>query len=353
MRKIIHVDMDCFYAAVEMRDNPDLRQHPIAVGGQPGQRSVLCTCNYLARGYGVHSAMPSARALQLCPELKIIQPNMEKYRNVSIEIRQIFEQYTDKVEPLSLDEAYLDVSNSEHNNGSATWIAQAILAQIYQTQQLTASAGVAPNKFLAKVASDWRKPNGLFVVRPEQVDAFVSELAVEQLIGVGKVTAAKLHQLNIRNCGDLQAFGLAPLVQKFGAFGVRLHELSRGHDAREVRPNRQRKSLSVEHTYLHDLPNLESCLQAIDTLFVTLTERLKAKGIEDIHKQFIKMKFFDFEQTTVESISTLLSKDIYVDLMTKAYYRGHKAVRLLGLGVGLDGAETNSQQLKLPLASDD
>ena len=352
MRKILHIDMDCFYAAVEMRDNPALRQYPIAVGGQPGQRSVLCTCNYLARRYGVHSAMPSAKALQLCPELKIIRPNMEKYSNVSAEIRQIFDQYTDKVEPLSLDEAYLDVSESEHKNGSATWIAQAILAQIFETQQLTASAGVAPNKFLAKVASDWRKPNGLFVVTPAQVDEFVVNLAVEKIAGVGKVTAAKLHQLNIRNCGDLQAFGLAPLVQKFGAFGVRLYELSRGHDDREVRPHRQRKSLSVEHTYLHDLPSLDSCLQVIDDLFITLTQRLEAKGIDEIHKQFVKMKFFDFEQTTVESISSGLSKGVYVDLMTKAYHRGNKAVRLLGLGVGLDCTDTNSQQLELPLASD-
>lgn len=188
-RKIIHVDMDCFYAGIEIRDNPSLATKPVAVGGASNQRGVLCTCNYIARQYGVRSAMPTAIAYRHCPDLIVLPVNMPKYRQISESIHRIFKEFTELVEPLALDEAFLDVSESSLYRGSATWIAEAIRNKIWQKEQLTASAGVAPNKFLAKIASGWNKPNGVFVIRPEQILSFVSQLPVTKLFGVGKVTA--------------------------------------------------------------------------------------------------------------------------------------------------------------------
>lgn len=190
-RKIIHVDMDCFYAAIEIRDNPSLANRPVAVGEKPENRGVICTSNYIARRHGVRSAMSSATAFRLCPDLILLPVNIEKYRQVAKRIQSLFSAFTPLVEPLSLDEAYLDVTGSSHCQGSATWIAQAIRKQIWETEQLTASAGVAPNKFLAKIASGWKKPNGLFVITPPEIPAFVKNLAIEELFGVGKVTAEK------------------------------------------------------------------------------------------------------------------------------------------------------------------
>jgi len=196
IRKIIHIDMDCFYAAIEMRDNPRLRNKPIAVGGSAQSRGVLCTSNYLARQSGVRSAMATAYALKLCPQLIVIKPDMEKYRLISHKIRTVFEQYTDLIEPLSLDEAFLDVSDCQQHNGSATLIAQAIRQQIKDTENLTASAGIAPNKFLAKIASEWNKPDGQFVIPPQNIAAFIPTLPIEKIFGVGKVTAKKCIACN-------------------------------------------------------------------------------------------------------------------------------------------------------------
>src|SRR5688572_8550149 len=246
MRKIIHCDCDCFYAAIEMRDNPALREVPLAVGGRPDQRGVVATCNYEARRYGIHSAMATAQALKLCPHLVVIPPAMDKYRAASKQILAIYHDYTDLVEPLSLDEAYLDVSESTHCKGSATLIAQEIRQRIFATVGITASAGVAPNKFVAKIASDWHKPDGLCLVRPDEVDAFVAALPVKKLHGVGKVTAAKLNKLGAETCGDLRSWTLADLEQHFGRFGTRLHDLCRGIDEREVSTSRERKSISTE-----------------------------------------------------------------------------------------------------------
>ncbi|MGB9110880.1 MAG: DNA polymerase IV, partial [Telluria sp.] len=199
-RKIIHCDCDCFYASVEMRDDPSLRGRPLAVGGRPDQRGVVATCNYEARRFGIHSAMATAQAMKLCPELLLIPPNMEKYRIASTQIMEIYRDYTELVEPLSLDEAYLDVTASPHCKGSATLIAQEIRRRIFETVGITASAGVAPSKFVAKIASDWNKPDGLFLVRPEEVDDFVAALPVKKLHGVGKVTAAKMNGLGVQTC---------------------------------------------------------------------------------------------------------------------------------------------------------
>lgn len=203
MRKIIHVDCDCFYAAIEMRDDPRLADKPLAVGGSAERRGVIATCNYEARAYGVRSAMPSRQALQLCPDLLIVKPRMDAYKAVSQEIHGIFRDYTDLIEPLSLDEAYLDVSACSHFAGSATRIADAIRRRVARELRITVSAGVAPNKFLAKIASDWQKPNGLFVITPAQVDEFVLALPVAKLHGVGKVTGQRLGRMGIQTCAQL------------------------------------------------------------------------------------------------------------------------------------------------------
>ena len=342
-RKIIHIDMDCFYAAIEMRDDPRLRDQPVAVGGNENRRGVLCTCNYRAREFGVHSAMPTAKALQLCPNLVVVPTQMEKYKQASQSIREIFAEYTDRIEPLSLDEAYLDVSETKAHQGSATLIAQAIRQQIWQSQQLTASAGIAPNKFLAKVASDWQKPNGQFVVPPDKVEAFVKELPVKKIFGVGKVTQQRMHDLGIHTCADLQQRSLVELSQQFGRFGARLHELARGIDKRNVEPHRRRKSVSVEITFQHDLPNLAACLAQIDDLYQDLQRRLQKHSEHKIHKQFVKIKFFDFQQTTVEHTVDQLNIDTFIALIKTGYARAQKPVRLLGLGVGFAEPETVTQ----------
>lgn len=332
-RKIIHVDMDCFYAAVELRDNPALKGKPIAVGGLPNKRSVLATCNYEARRYGLHSGMPTAHAVRFCPQLILLPVNMALYQKVSKQIRQIFYEYTDVIEPLSLDEAFLDVTGQQHCWGSATWMAEEIRQKIFKRYRLTASAGVAPNKFLAKVASDWNKPNGLFVVTPEEVTEFVKQLPVDKIFGVGKVTAKKLHAVGIKKCGDIQHYEKEELIQRFGNFGDRLYQLSRGEDNRPVEARRIRKSLSVETTYDRDLPTLSACFETLDALHQDLMRRLMRREHPPIRKQFIKIKFFDFTHTTAECLSLEPDRDIYKMLIHKGFERHKKPVRLLGLGV--------------------
>lgn len=335
-RKIIHCDCDCFYASIEMRDNPELAKLPIAVGGSPKRRGVVATCNYEARKYGVHSAMASATARKLCPDLIIIRPDMEKYREASGLIHQIFQTYTDLIEPLSLDEAYLDVSNCERFDGSASRIAGAIRQEVRDSVGITISAGIAPNKFLAKIASDWEKPDGQFVILPAQVQDFVATLPVKKLHGVGKVTAAKMRRLGLENCEDLRQLGEEKLRVHFGSFGDRLYRLSQGIDNRAVQTDRIRKSLSVENTYATDLPTLESCLDALPDLEKQLLKRMqKLKDSYQIHKQFVKIKFHDFVGTTVEMISSTTDSGNYRALCEQGFARGAKPVRLLGMGVRL------------------
>jgi DNA polymerase-4 len=346
-RKIIHCDCDCFYASVEMRDDPSLRGRPLAVGGRADQRGVIATCNYEARHYGIHSAMATAQAIKLCPELILIPPNMEKYRIASRQIMDIYRDYTELVEPLSLDEAYLDVTASPHCKGSATLIAQEIRRRIFETVGITASAGVAPNKFVAKIASDWNKPDGLFLVRPAEVDAFVAALPVKKLFGVGKVTAAKLHRLGAQTCADLRGWSMADLQRHFGSFGARLYDLSRGIDQRDVNPVRERKSISTEETYTPDVPDLAACLALLPELYTHLQGRIKRNGAEKfINKLFVKIKFADFQQTTVECVGTAPDMDTYRHLLETGWLRASRPVRLLGLGVRLGDTE-NVEQLRL------
>ena len=347
VRKIIHCDCDCFYASVEMRDDPSLRGRPLAVGGRPDQRGVIATCNYEARRYGIHSAMATAQAMKLCPDLLVIPPAMEKYRIASRQIMDIYRDYTELVEPLSLDEAYLDVSDSPHCKGSATLIAQEIRRRIFETVGITASAGVAPNKFVAKIASDWNKPDGLFLVRPEEVDAFVAALPVKKLYGVGKVTAEKMNRLGVQTCADLRGWSMDRLHEHFGSFGARLYDLSRGVDHRPVNTSRERKSISTEETYTPDVPDLPACLKLLPELVEHLLGRIKRAGAEKfINKLFVKIKFADFQQTTVECVGYAPHIPTYAHLMETGWLRAAKPVRLLGVGVRLSDAEI-VEQLRL------
>ncbi|MFC4819771.1 DNA polymerase IV [Dokdonella ginsengisoli] len=253
MRKIIHVDMDAFYASVEQRDDPSLRGRPVVVAWR-GQRSVVCAASYEARRYGVRSAMPAMRAERLCPDAVFVAPDFTRYRAVSRQVREILLRHTDLVEPLSLDEAYLDVTEPKTDLPSATAIARRVREQIREETQLTASAGVAPSKFLAKIASDWRKPDGLFVIRPHEVEAFLEPLPVSRIHGVGKVMDARLAALGLRTVGELRRCDVGELEARFGRYGRRLSELAHGIDRGEVRPDRPTQSISAEDTFATDQP---------------------------------------------------------------------------------------------------
>jgi len=351
LRKIIHCDCDCFYAAVEMRDDPSLRDLPIAIGGKSDRRGVVATCNYKAREYGVRSAMPTGQALKLCPDLVVVPGTMSKYREAAQQIRQIFYRYTDKVEPLSLDEAYLDVTDCTECHGSATLIAEEIRKVIAREVGVTASAGIAPNKFLAKVASDLNKPDGQYVITPPDIDAFVETLEVKRIFGVGKVTNEKLRRLGIETCGDLQQHPLLELVDKFGVFGKRLHDLSFGRDNREVNANSRRKSLSVERTYSDDLMDHAACLQKLPDLLLELRSRLRRVDSDYlVTKQLVKMKFSDFTSTTVErQVVKGLPIESFEDLCLQAWERGGRSARLLGLGVRFVDTRDEGRAVQLDL----
>ncbi len=348
MRKIIHVDCDCFYAAIEMRDDPRLANRPIAVGGSADRRGVIATCNYEARAYGVRSAMSSRHALKLCPDLLIVRPRMDVYKEASREIQGIFREYTDIIEPLSLDEAYLDVSDCPHFAGSATRIAQDIRRRVSMQVHITVSAGVAPNKFLAKIASDWRKPNGLFVITPDEVEGFVAVLPVSKLHGVGKVTADKMLRLGIETCAQLREWSKVELAREFGSFGERLWNLARGIDERQVQVDHRRQTMSVETTYDKDLPDLEACLERLPGLLDELDRRMQR--LDDSYrpdKPLVKLKFHDFTQTTLEQAGAGRDLDSYRKLLSSAFERGGKPVRLIGVGVRLIDLRRVSEQLEL------
>jgi DNA polymerase-4 len=256
-RKIVHIDMDAFYASVEQRDDPQMRGKPVVVAWR-GNRSVVCAASYEARKFGVRSAMPAVRAERLCPNAVFLPPDFPRYRAVSRQVREILQRHTDLVEPLSLDEAYLDVSENKTGLRTATLVARTIREQIRTELQLTASAGVAPNKFLAKIASDWKKPDGLFVIQPEDVDAFLLPLPVGRVPGVGKVTEGKLKGFEVQTIADLRRLDLPTLESRFGRYGVRLYELARGVDASKIVPDRPTQSISAEDTFERDVPLTET-----------------------------------------------------------------------------------------------
>ncbi|WP_299948359.1 DNA polymerase IV [uncultured Microbulbifer sp.] len=352
MRKIIHCDCDCFYASVEMRDDPNLRGRPLAVGGSSDRRGVISTCNYEARRYGVRSALATAQAKKLCPDLIVVPGNMAKYREVSGQIREILGDYSDTIEPLSLDEAFLDVSNSTRCCGSATLIAGEIRQRVRDSLGITISAGVAPNKFLAKIASDWRKPDGLTIITPDEVDGFVLRLPVEKIHGVGRVTAEKMHRQGIRTCFDLRRYSSIELSKSFGKFGRRLYELSRGIDERPVSGDNTRKSVSVEHTFSEDLWAFDDWLEQLTSLYMRLLERLEKLGSRfEINSATVKVKYSDFSLSTHERSSRAGRISEFRQLLQECREKRPAPIRLLGIGVRLTDlrAGQGPQQLPLPL----
>jgi DNA polymerase-4 len=352
-RKIIHIDADCFYAAVEVRDNPALKGLPIAVGGNADRRGVIATASYEARQFGIHSAMASATALKRCPQLVLVPGRMSAYREASRQMRDIFSDYTDLVEPVSLDEAFLDVSDCDHCSGSATLIACEIRQRIADTVGITVSAGIAPNKFIAKVASDWHKPDGQCVVTPERVSAFLLDLPVKKIWGVGKVTAARLEKRGIKSCADIRQHSLFEFVQMFGNFGEHIYKLAHGEDNRPVVSQWRRKSMSVENTYPQDLPDLASCIENIPALITELNQRLENLDADySTQNSFLKMKFNDFTQTTIERQGYTAILADYRSLCDEAWLRKKLPVRLLGIGVRLNDLTENSGQLDLFMDSD-
>ncbi len=349
-RKIIHIDMDCFYAAVEMRDNPELRGIPIAVGGAADRRGVISTCNYEAREFGVHSAMATAYALRLCPQLRVIPGRMSLYQSVSRQIRGIFERYTDLIEPLSLDEAFLDVTNSEMFKGSATLIAREIRRNIKEELNLTASAGIAPNKFIAKICSDENKPDGQCVVTPDEVDQFVLDLPVGKIPGVGKVTVKRLSQYGISTCADVRAMGETELIRHFGGLGELLYKRAHGIDTRELTTNWIRKSVSVEHTFPVDIAEPGVALESLEKLFSELQSRLERHQERPIRNQQLKLKFADFKSTTIERPSLELNKSLFAELLPIAWERGSgQGIRLLGLGVSFKEVDEVAEEKQMIL----
>ncbi len=346
--------MDCFYAAVEMRDNPALKDIPIAIGGSAKGRGVISTCNYPARRYGVRSAMATAYALRLCPNLTMVKGRMDVYVRESQKIRQIFADYTDLVEPLSLDEAYLDVTHVKLFSGSATRIAQDIRRRIKEELNLTASAGVAPCKFVAKIASDENKPDGLCVITPDKLDDFVRNLSLGKIPGVGKVTVQKLHRLGLNTCEDVRSYPFERLQKELGKFGTVLYNRAHGVDERTINTSRERKSIGVERTLGEDIHSLSECEDILPKLYEKMQERVQSYEARSgqtirIKSLGVKLKFNDFQLTTVEHKHYQLSFDFFRGLLAEAYQRANtRGIRLVGLHLSL--AElTPFEQLILPL----
>lgn len=347
MRKIIHIDMDAFFASVEQRDNPELRGKPVAVGGG-GLRGVVAAASYEARTYGVFSAMSSKIAKAKCPELIFVPPRFSVYKTVSLVIRSIFREYTDLIEPLSLDEAYLDVTTNKKNLSSATAIALEIKERIKFQTDLTASAGISINKFLAKVASDVNKPDGLFVIPPAKVDAFIESLPVEKFFGVGKVTAAKMKRNGIHTGAELRDRTKQELVSLFGKAGSYFYDVSQGKDNREVIPHRERKSLGAEHTFETDLHSIEEANDRLDVLAQEVTRRLK-KTNKTGKTLTLKIKFADFSQITRSRTLTQPIvgldhiKSVSFDLLNETFKESMQ-IRLLGITISNFNSEEQSEE---------
>ena len=347
-RKIIHIDMDAFFASVEQRDFPELKGKPVVVGGN-GERGVIAAASYEARQFGVHSAMSSKIALRRCPHLIFQKHRFEVYKEVSRQIRTIFYEYTDLVEPLSLDEAFLDVTENKKGIDSASQIAREIKQKIQETTQLTASAGVSVNKFLAKVASDQRKPNGIFIIKPKDVMVFIEQLPIEKFFGVGKKTAEKMHALDIHKGKDLQRYDLARLIQYFGKAGKYFYDVSRGEDNRPVVPHRERKSVGIENTFSKDLHDEQQIRHEIGRLKEGLIARLSKAG-KSGKTLTLKVKFDNFEQITrsktlLQTITTKILHDLSDDLLKEAPL--NRPIRLLGLTVSNFKEEQEQDALQL------
>jgi DNA polymerase IV len=342
LRKIIHIDMDAFFASVEQLDNPELRGKPVAVGGS-GERSVVAAASYEARKFGVRSAMPSVIARRLCPDLIFVKHNFERYHQVSDTVFEIFKEYTDIIEPLSIDEAFLDVTCDKKKIGSATLIAKRIRKEIKSRTGLTASAGISVNKFLAKIASDINKPDGLFLIRPEEAEKFIEELAVEKFYGIGKVTAQKMHKLGIHKGSDLKKWDMVSLVRNFGKAGVFFYDIVRGIDDRPIEPDQERKSVGTELTYDKDLTTGFEIIAELYRLEKELMERLEHSETTG-RTITIKVKFSDFRQITRSKTIQNYIRDF--DTLHKEVSTIRKSMKLEGsrirlLGVTISNLETD------------
>ncbi len=343
MRKIIHIDMDAFFASVEQRDQPHYRGKPVAVGATPNQRGVVCAASYEARKFGIHSAMSSRVAVQRCPHLIFVPPRFEVYRAISQQIRAIFEQHTDLVEPVALDEAYLDVTENKLGLPYATTIAREIRASIFAETGLTASAGVSFNKFLAKMASGLNKPNGLTVILPERAESFVESLPIEKFHGVGKVSATKMHELNIHTGTDLKQRSETELVQQFGKVGHYYFKIARAQDDRIVEANRIRKSVGAETSYAQDLSDKAVMLHELETIAQTVYQRLERHqtGGRTIT---LKVKFANYQQitrsrTVIRSINEVAAIVSLAQELFEAVELEGRNVRLLGISLSNLGWE--------------
>ncbi len=351
MRKIIHIDMDAFFASVEQRDNPELAGRPVAVGGS-AQRGVVAAASYEARKFGVYSAMPSVTALRKCPQLIFVAPRFDVYKSVSQQIHQVFKRYTDLIEPLSLDEAYLDVTENRLGIASATEVAQRIKDEVKQVTGLTASAGVSMNKFLAKIASDVRKPDGLFVIKPQHAQAFIDQLPIEKFFGVGRVTARKMKSLGIYNGATLKQWSRAELFQQFGKSGHYFYQVAHGQDERPVQAHRIRKSLGAERTFAEDLTSLNDMEQQLKLIAQEVASRL-VKAEKQGRTLTLKIKFADFTQITRSQSVTEPVNDadtLYqlIRQLIRAEFRHGFQVRLLGITVSnLSSLSLASPQLTL------
>ena len=346
LRKIIHIDMDAFFAAVEQRDFPQYRNKPIIVGGAPDSRGVVATCSYEARQYGIHSAMPSSKAYRLCPQAIFVKPRFEAYQEASRLIRSIFADYTELFEPLSLDEAYLDVSGVSLHKGSATLIAKAIKARIREKTGLIASAGISYNKFLAKMASDLDKPDGLYLITPEQGALFVEELPVGKFHGIGKATAAKMQSLGIKTGKDLKKLSLEMMQYHFGKAGQHYYNIARGIDNRPVNNHRTRKSIGVETTFQHDIESSPDVIEQLQILLQAALDKVSEKQLA-AHTLTVKIKYYDFVQITrsrtlPHSVATTSNTRAILEDLVKNTEIGERKVRLLG--VTLSSLENQSSQ---------
>jgi DNA polymerase IV len=355
LRKIVHIDMDAFYASVEQRDCPEYRDKPVVVGGSPQGRGVVAAASYEARKFGIRSAMPASRAVQLCPRAVFVKPRFDVYREVSYQIREIFFDYTDLVEPLSLDEAYLDVTQNHKQNPSATLIAREIKRRIKDETGLTASAGVASNKFLAKIASDMDKPDGLFVIIPDEAESFIEKLNIGDFYGVGKATRQKMESLGIKTGADLKKWNEVDLVKQFGKSGHHYYRIARGIDNRTVNPDRIRKSIGKERTFSEDISDLEwigefleqlsekisQSMQNLDAAGKTITLKVRYKNFETVTRSITLGHY----TSSAEELSSMAKKLL---AETEA---GVREVRLLGISVSslnLTEGGTFGEQLEIP-----
>ena len=329
--------MDSFFASLEIKDKPHLTNKPVAVGGKASQRGVLTTCNYVARKYGIHAAMPTKKALELCNDLVVLPVDIEKYRKVSRDIFKIFKCYSKKVEPVSIDEAYLDVTASNYCRGDPEEMAKEIRQCIHQDFGITASAGISSNKLIAKICSNWRKPNGQFSIDDSEIATFIKNVNLKNIPGIGKVNFKKCTSLRMETCKDMYRLSRDELINIFGSYGKMLFDLIRGIDNREIETNKIRKSISVEDTFIDDLVDINSCQNHIKILYKKLINRCKASSIRssDVKEIFIKIKFNNFETITRQKRCSNINLNQFYDLFDKNIIEMRKPIRLLGTGFNL------------------